>query len=306
MGGDTASSAKKPSGSRTWRVAADVFERTYEDGFVLAGNFAYLALLAIFPFFIVATTIASTFGRTEYGYDAVEAFLVTLPPSVARALSEPVQSALTARTGPLLWFSVAVGLWTTASLIETIRDIIRRAYIVTNLRPFWQYRLGAIFVTIVAVLLTMMAFSLQVMLRGAREFVDTVLPFSANINSFIAFSQLATALMLFGALYLIFRSLTPRGEQYRAGPIWPGPVLITLWWMGLVALLPVFLSNFTRYDLTYGSLAGVMVSLIFFYLIGLAMVVGAELNAALCRLATDEAVTAPPAEDISARTDISA
>ncbi|MEM1133832.1 MAG: YihY/virulence factor BrkB family protein [Pseudomonadota bacterium] len=290
-----------PDRSATVRVFKDVAERTYEDGFVLAGNFAYLSLLAIFPFFIVATTIASAFGRTEYGYDAVEAFLVTLPPSVARALSEPVQSTLTARSGALLWFSAAVGLWTTASLIETIRDIIRRAYMVTNLRPFWQYRLGAILVIIGGVLFTMLAFSMQVLLGGARKFMDSMMvPFSNNMLSFIAFSQLATALILFGALYLIFRSMTPRAEEHRRGPIWPGPALITLWWMGLVALLPVFLSNFATYDLTYGSLAGVMISLIFFYLIGLAMVVGAELNASLCRLARDEAVTQPLPAGISA------
>ncbi|MEO1046068.1 MAG: YihY/virulence factor BrkB family protein [Pseudomonadota bacterium] len=283
------------SRSTTLRVIRDVFERTYEDGFVLAGNFAYLSLLAIFPFFIVATTIAGTFGRTEYGYDAVEAFLIALPPSVARALSEPVQSTLTARSGPLLWFSVVVGLWTTASLIETIRDIIRRAYVVTDMRPFWHYRLGSIIGIILMVLVTMLAFSLGVLLQGAQEFVDAVLPFSTSVLGFIAFGQLATGLVLFGALFLLFRLLTPRSFRRARDRLWPGPLFITLWWMGLLALLPVFLNNIASYDLTYGSLAGVMVSLIFFFLIGLSMVIGAELNAALSRqrapTATDEPVT---------------
>jgi membrane protein len=54
-----------------------------------------------------------------------------------------------------------------------------------------------------------------------------------------------------------------------------------MWWLGLTALLPVFLSSVSNYDLTYGSLAGVMVALIFFYLIGLGLVTGAQLNAAL-------------------------
>lgn len=268
---------------RALTVLHDVFEQTYEDGFVLAGNFAYLSLLAIFPFFVVAAALAGLVGRTEYGYDAVEAFLVTLPPSAARTLSEPVQSALTARTGPLLWFSVAVGLWTTASLIETIRDIIRRAYQVTNLQPFWHYRLRAILGIILTVLITMLAFSAQVLLQGAQEFVDRLLPVGSSALGVIAFSQLVTAFLLFAALYLLFRTLTPRHIRKKEGPIWPGPLLIALFWMGLVALLPIFLANFVSYDLTYGSLAGVMISLIFFFLIGLAMVIGAELNAALAR-----------------------
>jgi membrane protein len=57
--------------------------------------------------------------------------------------------------------------------------------------------------------------------------------------------------------------------------------LVSIWWLGLTALLPLFLSSVSNYDLTYGSLAGVMVALIFFYLIGLGMVAGAQLNAAL-------------------------
>jgi membrane protein len=57
--------------------------------------------------------------------------------------------------------------------------------------------------------------------------------------------------------------------------------LVSIWWLGLTALLPLFLSSVSNYDLTYGSLAGVMVALIFFYLIGLGMVTGAQLNAAL-------------------------
>lgn len=268
---------------RAISVLREVFEQTYEDGFVLAGNFAYLSLLAIFPFFVVAAAIAGVVGRTEYGYEAVEAFLVTLPPSAARTLSEPVQSALSARTGPLLWFSVAVGLWTTASLIETIRDIIRRAYNVVNLRPFWHYRLGSILAIILTVLITMLAFSAQVLLQGAQEFLTRLLPIKSFAQNFIELSQFLTTFLLFIALYLLFRNLTPRQFRYDSSPIWPGPLLIALFWMGLVALLPIFLTNFVSYDLTYGSLAGVMISLIFFFLIGLAMVVGAELNAAIWR-----------------------
>jgi membrane protein len=63
-----------------------------------------------------------------------------------------VEEVLTARTGPLLWFGAAVGLWTAASFIETIRDILRRAYGVKFNAPFWNYRLGSIAFIIIAVI----------------------------------------------------------------------------------------------------------------------------------------------------------
>ncbi len=279
-------------------VAVDVAKHVYDDGFVLAGNFAYLSLLALFPFFVVAASLAGAVGRTDYGYQAVEAFLAAVPPSMASALNEPVQSAMTARTGPLLWLSVVVGLWTTASLIETIRDMIRRSYEVVSTRPFWHYRLGSIALIVGAVVLTIFALSAQVMLSGAEEFVQSYLPFASNTLNYIAWSQLFTTLVLFGALYLIFRTLTPSIYRKAGAPIWPGPLFISLWWILNTSLMPFILGNFVNYDLTYGSLAGVMVSLIFFFLIGLGMVIGAELNAALAR-AHDKVVKADDADDIS-------
>jgi len=87
--------------------------------------------------------------------------------------------------------------------------------------------------------------------------------------------------ILFGALYLLYYALTPKPYRGSAYPKWPGAALVTLWW-GLVSIiLPVMLRSLFKYDMTYGSLAGVMIALFFFWLVGLGMVTGAELNAAL-------------------------
>jgi membrane protein len=86
---------------------------------------------------------------------------------------------------------------------------------------------------------------------------------------------------LFTALFLLFWFLTPVKYRGRDFPKWPGAVFTTLWWLGVTALLPHALSGVLSYDLTYGSLAGVMVTLFFFFLVGLGLVIGAELNAAL-------------------------
>ena len=121
------------------RVAIGV----YNDGFIHAGNLAYLALLTLFPFVIVAAAVARLVGQREGGMEAVIGLLQTMPPSVAEVLSKPIADVIEARSGNLLWFGALVGLWTTGSFIETIRDIIRRAYGVTYSRPFWEYRLGS-------------------------------------------------------------------------------------------------------------------------------------------------------------------
>src|SRR3546814_14000536 len=74
---------------------------------------------------IFAAAVAQLFGQTGEGMHTVEAFLRTVPPSVANVLAKPIGDVLAARSGTLLWLGAIVGLWTTASFVETIRDILR-------------------------------------------------------------------------------------------------------------------------------------------------------------------------------------
>ena len=261
----------------TKRVAVGV----YSDGFIHAGNFAYLSLVSLFAFCVVAAAIAGALGQTESGLALIEAFFTTVPPSVASALKEPIESAMIARSGPLLWLSAAVSLWTAASLIETFRDVLHRSYGAAPSRAFWHYRLGSLGAIIASVVLAMIAFSAQVVVTAVEELVYRFIPTAQMVSGYFAWGRIIPFITLFVAIYVIFVGLTPSKYRSSTFPKWPGPALVSMWWLGLTALLPVFLSSVSNYDLTYGSLAGVMVALIFFYLIGLGLVTGAQLNAAL-------------------------
>ena len=96
------------------------------------------------------------------------------------------------------------------------------------------------------------------------------------------------ALGLYLSLYLIFYTLTPAAYRKRRYPKWPGALVVTAWWVATTAALPPLLSSVFSYDLTYGSLAGIMIALFFFWLVGLGMVMGAELNAALAETPEEE------------------
>ena len=262
------------------RVAVGV----YNDGFIHAGNLAYLALMSLFPFVIVAAAVAGLFGQTKEGLAAVNGILQTMPPDVAEMLKKPIEDVINARSGSLLWLGALVGLWTTGSFIETIRDIIRRAYGVTFSRPFWEYRLGSVGMIIGAVVMAMLAFSLSVLLSGVQEFIVSLIPRGDELVGLVTLFRVVPALMLFGSLYLIFYTLTPKRYRRMGCRKWPGPAFVTVWWLATTALLPVVLSSLGGYDLTYGSLAGVIIGLTFFFIIGLGVVIGAELNAALAEV----------------------
>ncbi|WP_404335622.1 YihY/virulence factor BrkB family protein [Sphingomonas sp. MMS12-HWE2-04] len=283
-------------GPRFFTVVKRVAVGTFNEGFTYAGNLAYLSLVTLFPFVIVAAAVAQLIGRSSEGIRTLEAFLQTVPPDVADVLRKPASDVLQARTGNLLWFGAAVGLWTTAGFIETLRGILRQAYGVTSSTPFWRYRLGAIGMIIGSVILAMAAFSFQVLLTGVEQFIYKLLPWALSAQRMVALTKFAPAIALFGALYILFYSLTPSKYRHGSCPKWPGAAFTTVWWLSVTALLPLVLGLLGSYDLTYGSLAGVMIALIFFFLIGLGMVMGAELNAALAETPADGLEEAPKQE----------
>ena len=267
-----------------WEVLKRVSIGVYNDGFIHAGNLAFLALLALFPFFILAAAIANILGQTESGALTVVTILSQLPPDVADTLREPVREVLTARTGPLLWLGAAVGAWTAASFIETIRDILRRAYGVSFCAPFWEYRLGSIGMIFGAVLMLMFTFALSVMLSSLQHAIEAWIPFADDVVGTLAIYRVVPAIALYGTVYALFFALTPARYRRRGCLKWPGALLITVWWLTTVELLPETIRLVGGYSLTYGSLASVMIALMFFFMVGLGLVAGAELNAALAEV----------------------
>lgn len=268
-------------GTRVFAVVKRVSIGAWNDGFIHAGNLAYMAMLAIFPFFILGAAVFSAIGEEADRAAMIETVLVALPPVVAKVIEPVALNVIEARSGWLLWAGAAVGVWTVSSLIETIRDILRRAYGTEATHAFWKYRVvsaGLIFLAVVLVLLSLIA---QVLIGTAQQVIDAYIPWFANAMGELSASRIVPAIGLYGALYVLFYTLTPQKYRSRAYPKWPGALAVTVWWVGVTIALPPIMRNFFTYDLTYGSLAGMMIALFFFYLVGLGMVVGAELNAAL-------------------------
>jgi membrane protein len=273
--------AKVKPGSYAFEVMKRAALGVFNDGFTHAGNLAYLALMTLFPFFITAAAVLSLLGQSTETVRTVDGFLRVLPPDVASVIQKPIADVLTARTGNLLWLGGLVGLWTVGGFVETIRDIFHRAYGVKATAPFWRSRLSSSGIIILSVVVVLLSFIAQGLLTAAEQFVYRLLPFAQDWVGLIGLSRLVPGAIMFGALYMLFYSVTPSKYRYSSCRKWPGALFTTLWWVSMTALLPFALGQLGGYDLTYGSLAGVVVMLLFFYLIGLGMVFGAHFNAAL-------------------------
>lgn len=287
-------------GGRVFEVAKRVFLGTWNDGFIHAGNLAYMTVLAIFPFFILGAALFTAFGEAGERAAAIETLIRTMPPVVAEAIEPVARSVIEARDGWLLWAGAAVGLWTVGSLIETIREILRRAYGTRAARAAWINRLASTGIIIGAVVLLMASLLAQVLIGAAQQVIYAYVPWLDHALASLSLSRLVTAGTLFATLWVLFYSLTPLAYRSRRYPKWPGVLVTTGWWVMVTLALPPILRNFFTYDLTYGALSGVMIALFFFWLVGLGVVVGAELNAALAVTPEEEAAEAYAIEEDTA------
>ena len=268
-------------GTRVYEAVSRVILGTWNDGFIHAGNLAYMTVLAIFPFFITGAALFSLVGEEGERAATINTVLVALPPVVAGVIRPVALNVIGQSSGWLLWAGGLVGLWTVGSLIETIRDLLRRAYGTRATKAFWKYRLLSAGIIVGAVLLLMLSLIAQFVIGAAQEVIAAYAPRLYDALDHLALARFVPAIGLFASLYLLFYTLTPAAYRKRRYPKWPGALLVTAWWVGVTAALPPLLHSVFSYDTVYGSLAGIMIVLFFFWLVGLGMVMGAELNAAL-------------------------
>ncbi|MBU6206692.1 MAG: YihY/virulence factor BrkB family protein [Alphaproteobacteria bacterium] len=265
----------------TRAVVRRVFSGVIHDGTIHAGNLAYLSLLTLFPFIIALAAIARLFGQKQDIAKTVTDLLSALPHQIAHILTRPIHDVLHARTGHLLLLGGLLSLWTVASYVETLRDILQRAYGVTSSTPFWHQRLRGLILSFTAIILLMTGFATQVVIAAVEEFVFHLFPLAKSALHWLQITRLLPSALVFLALYLIFWTLTPQRYRTRGTPKWPGALFVMLWWFGVMQMLPVVLDLLNGDTLTYGGLAGVIITLIFFWFIGYGLVIGAHLNAAL-------------------------
>ncbi|WP_082124997.1 YihY/virulence factor BrkB family protein [Aurantiacibacter luteus] len=275
-------------GTRFFTVVKRVAIGCFNDGFIHAGNLAYMSLLAIFPFFITAAAIFSAIGEEADRAATINAILAALPPVVGEVIEPVARNVVEARNGWLLWVGGLFGLWTVGSLVETIRDILRRAYGTRPTQAFWKYRLLSTGIILGAVFMLLTSLIAQVMIGAAQEVIEAYFPDLNALIGRLALSRVIPAVGLYGSIFLLFLALTPAKYRTKRYPKWPGAALTAGWWITVTLALPPVLRGLFSYDLTYGSLAGFMIALFFFWLVGLGVVAGAELNAAMAETPEEE------------------
>jgi len=255
------------------------------DGMLAAGNMAFLAMLSLFPFIIFLTSLSGFFGQTEAGYGAINLMLENLPEEVANTLKGPINGIVNNAGAELLTGSIIFAVWTAANGIEAARGVLIKAFGKEHARAIWMRRLESLGIVVFSASMLLIAMSILVLgpaiLKALLSYTpDEIHRQIRTIWNYLSL-LLSPAFMFFG-IYALFLALTPRKvkKPYRL----PGTLLCLTFFLVTAKGLSVYLKYANNYDVTYGSLAGIVVTQLFCFLISLGFILGGEMNAAYTQL----------------------
>jgi membrane protein len=250
--------------------------------FELAGHIAYTGLLSIFPFLIFLAALAGFLGTSAGGLASVESMLDLLPPDVAHTLAPVIHEVLDTRDGGLLTLGLLGALWVASNAIDALRIALNTAYDIDEQRPWWRIKLGSIGAIVAGGVVFLLLSVLVILGPLIWKGLLWLFPLGeADRWAFSAVRYLLATLVLGTTLLALHRWLPGRCLAVRS--LLPGVIVSTVLWLLAASLFSVYVAELGSYSATYGSLGGVIITLVFFYVSAVLFIFGAELNSALLR-----------------------
>ena len=275
----------------TWRVIQDLGNDNVS---LVAAGMAMYALLSVFPGLAAAVSIYGMFATPTDVAHQMSAFAGVLPPGVWDIFKSEL-AHITSRQQDTLSVAAAIGvllaLWSARSAMSSLMTATNIAYKEREKRSFVRQVLVSLALTVGAVigflliLLIGVAVPVGLRLLGTAAWVQTV----GAVVRWIVLYAFAVC-----ALALVYRYAPAREPAKWHWLSW-GSTIAALLWLGASVLFAVYVRNFASYGVTYGTLGGVVVLLMWFYISGYVVVLGVEINAEMERQTVKDTTEGPPA-----------
>ncbi|PZM09471.1 YihY/virulence factor BrkB family protein [Rhizobium tubonense] len=259
-----------------------VFHFIEDDGFAMASHVALSSLLAVFPFLIFGTALASFLGASQFSGTAIHLIFDTWPEAIAKPLADQVIQVLTIPRGGLLTVSVLAAAYFASNGVEALRISLNRAYRMVETRPWYFTRLASLGYVLIAVLIFAAISILLVAVPLALNYAREWLPWLADTLDIVSSWRIYGTLFVLTAGLMIVHLWLPAGRR-KVLDVVPGVLLTLLFWLAGALIFAYYLTTFANYTATYAGLASVMIVLVFLYMISVIFILGAEINAALMK-----------------------
>lgn len=261
-------------GKRVWNSMDD------DDVFGHSAELAYYFFLALFPllFFLI-----SIFGIVAHGNQSLQNNLMqylgrVAPSAGSQLIGKTVQETTHSSGGLKLILGLIGALWSASAGMAAIESTLNRVYDVKD-RPYWKSKPLAIGLTVAVAIIVAISMGLVLFGNMIANALTHSIGMSGVINMLWKVVQWPVAIAVICVAFALIYYVAPNVDQRKWHWITPGAVVGVLLWIIASIGFSIYLQFFNSYSATYGSLGAVVILLLWFYITGLAILIGGEINA---------------------------
>lgn len=268
--------------TQTWTAfCRRLYQRINSHGlFARAAQLSYYFLLALFPLLVFLVTLLGYFAQegSQLRSSLLNYLGTVMPDSAITLVHATLDEISDAKGGGKLSFSLLAALWLASSGMGAISDTLNVAYDAKETRSWWRVRLVSIALTVGLTILIMAA--LLIVLYGGRigDGLAATLGYSALFGIFWRIVQWPIVLVFVFLTFELIYHFAPNlpGRSWRW--LTPGGIVAVGLWLSVSFGFRFYLHFFNSYSRTYGSLGALIVLMLWFYLTGIAVLLGGEIN----------------------------
>lgn len=243
---------------------------------------AYFFLLSLFPLLIFILTLVPFLNLRP---EQVFIFLETaLPTETYKLISTTMREVLDTRSGSLLSIGIIATLWSASNGVNALVKSLNRSYGIEETRPFLVARGMSLVLTLLFILIILVALILPVFGQTIGRTLFNEIGLGDNFLIVWKFIQILLPPLLIASVLLIVYWIAPNMPLFLKSVI-PGTIFATVSWLLVSYGFSFYINNFANYSKTYGSIGGIIVLMLWLYVIGIVLVIGGQLNVATQRRA---------------------
>ena len=278
------------------QVAGYTWERVLEDDLTgRSAQLSYYFFLSLFPGLIfVSSLIGIVAGSHTHLRDhLLDSFGTFLPPAAYTLVVSTFTEVLQSSTAGKALLGVIFAFWSATSGLSAVQDTLNGVCRVKETRPLWKSTLVSMILTVVVVTLGMVALVAFFYGGNLVEFISAEIGLSAGLTFLWKLVQWPIAVFLLSLTFAVVYYYAPNVKRVDWRWITPGSAVGILGWLGVSAIFRAYLHYFNHYSVTYGSLGAVIILLLWFYLTGFMLLLGAEVNSVIYQVTDGGGAAAP-------------
>ena len=263
---------------KLWTVIyKTVFTFNLHGGSENAGYLAFSIIFAIFPFMIFFTIIIGYMGQTEIGIKLIEILETTLPEDIVKTLLPVIDNVINGPKGGILSIATLTLIWSASSLVQGLKGVLNRAFRIKSNNSYFLGRLGSIIKFLLMTIFIIISIFATIIFPKILLVINNFIPIHYNPDNIIVLLKpflLSIFLFIFiESIYYIIPS-----KQSRPKDVLFGSILTLIGWTISLKVLTFYLQKMAKFQVVYGSLAGIIITLFFFHIMAIILIFGAEFN----------------------------